>query len=474
MRQRLFKKYLFTATASFIFCLTVIMIIMAFVYNSYLAKDKYDSLDKSCEGVAEYINSALNDNRVQAPDRGLYYIMNNIARVDGYDIMITDSDGVVKLCVCNNSLVNGECEFVGKKIKSNISNIVKSKNGGSLDTLGIYKSQRYVSAIPLNSSQTGFIIATASATGVRVLMQRIARIYLLSAAIPIVLMFFALYTLSYRFTKPLKLMSQAAQAMAKGDFSRRIPVTSDDEIGELAVSFNQMTEALVQIEKMRRDFIANISHELKTPMTSIGGFVDGIIDGTIPPEKQGYYLQLVSEEVKRLSRMTEAMLSVSRLESSEFKLKKSQFDFSEMLLNIVIGQEQRIAERNYKIEGLDTITPIFINADKDLIYRVIYNLVDNAIKFTDESGTISFTTSVGANNFTFKIENTGDGIPPNELPHVFERFYKGDKSRSKVKDSTGLGLYIVKTIVKNHGGTINVSSVQNKFTSFVVTLPIGK
>lgn len=209
-------------------------------------------------------------------------------------------------------------------------------------------------------------------------------------------------------------------------------------------------------------------------MTTIGGFIDGIIDGTIPHNKQQYYLEIVHNEIKRLSRMVETMLSISRLESKESQLKLENFDFKEQVLGVVISQEQRIEQKGIDILGLDTLPDVTINADKDLIYRVVYNLVDNAIKFTDDGGNIKFNIKCDSKSLTFRIENTGKGIPQSELPYVFERFYKVDKSRSANKESTGLGLYIVKTIIKKHGGVISVSSVENRFTAFEFTLPLNK
>jgi signal transduction histidine kinase len=209
-------------------------------------------------------------------------------------------------------------------------------------------------------------------------------------------------------------------------------------------------------------------------MTTIGGFIDGIIDGTIPQEKQSYYLGIVHDEIKRLSRMVESMLNISRLESKETELKLEAFDFKEQVLGVVVSQEQRIVKKGLDIVGLDTLPDITIKADKDLIYRVVYNLVDNAIKFTNDGGKIEFNIKNDLNNLTFRIQNTGKGIPQGELPYVFERFYKVDKSRSANKESTGLGLYIVKTIIKNHGGAISVSSVEDKFTAFEFNLPIGR
>ena len=176
-----------------------------------------------------------------------------------------------------------------------------------------------------------------------------------------------------------------ASMAAKGDFSKRIPVTSDDEIGELAVSFNQMTNSLVQLEGMRKSFVANVSHELKTPMTTIGGFIDGILDGTIEPEKQSYYLQIVSDEVRRLSRLVQSMLSMAKLESGEFVLKPELFDFRELLCTIVISQEQRIEAEKIEITGLDGIekglqSPEAVNVN---LYKAEKSLTDTLQKLPD-------------------------------------------------------------------------------------------
>ena len=232
-----------------------------------------------------------------------------------------------------------------------------------------------------------------------------------------------------------------------------------------------MTNSLVQIEGTRRRFVANVSHELKTPMTTIGGFIDGIIDGTIPPEKQPYYLSIVSTEIKRLSRLVQSMLSLSKPESGEQQINRSDFDICDMVFKIVVSQEQRIAEREIGIEGLDQMPPTVVNADYDLIYQVIYNLVDNAVKFTDTGGTITFSVVSFENAVEFKIRNTGEGIDQKDLPFVFERFYKTDKSRSAVKDSTGLGLYLANTIIAIHGGKISVQSEVGRFTEFTFILP---
>ncbi len=477
MRQKLFKKQ-FGAIALIVFLsLSFILIILTFMYNNYLAEEKHKSLQKSCESVSDFIEYNLSQQEDDYDEYAVYYIMNNLSNVADVDIFVIDKSGVIQLCACEEWGENRGCEHTGTQIDARAIDALIADNKNTLSTLGVYTSPHYTAAKTIDNSRgekTGYVVATDSIDDVRNLMKRIAHIYIISAIVPLILMFVALSVTTYRLTRPLRLMSDAARAMTRGDFSRRIPVTSDDEIGQLAVSFNQMTNSLARLEDVRKSFIANVSHELKTPMTTIGGFIDGIIDGTIPQDRQNYYLGIVHDEIKRLSRMVESMLSVSRLESKETELKLENFDFKEQVLGVVISQEQRIEKKGINIVGLDTLPDITINADKDLIYRVVYNLVDNAVKFTNEGGKIEFKIKYDSKNLSFKIKNTGKGIPQSELPYVFERFYKVDKSRSANKESTGLGLYIVKTIIKNHGGVISVSSVENQFTAFEFNLPIGR
>lgn len=474
MRQKLFKKQ-FGAIALIVFLsLSAILIILTFMYNEHISDEKYKTLQKSCESINGFIEIGSEVEGEQYDDSSIFYIMNNIATVVDSDIFVTDQSGVIRICGCEAWNTEDGCEHKGSQLGVGEIDKVINEGGYGINTLEFYVDAHYtaVEAIEINGVKKGYIVAADSLDEAGELMKYITYIYVISAIVPLVLMFVALYFMTYRLTRPLRLMSEASKAMARGDFSRRIPVTRDDEIGQLAVSFNQMTNSLARLEEVRKSFIANVSHELKTPMTTIGGFIDGIMDGTIPPERQNHYLQIVHDEVKRLSRMVESMLSVSRLESKETELVKTDFDFKEQLIGIVISQEKRIADKDIIIEGLDGLGDITIKADKDLIYRAVYNLVDNAIKFTENGGKISFNIKLDSNNFIFRIENTGKGIPEVELPYLFERFYKVDKSRSSNKESTGLGLYIVKTIIKNHGGVITVSSVENQFTAFEFTLPI--
>ncbi len=466
MRLKLFKKYFFTTVAIVAGSLIVLMMILSVVLNNHITKSSYNMLNECCEQVADTVSSFSPDNT-----EGFVNIAVALSKVSGGDIFIADSKGTVQACACEEWSTEGKCMHSSYIIPRDIIERATADGNNEISTLNIYKFPQYVSAMSVGDDNEYYVFATSAVSESRELISQISRIYYLWAIVPLLFMVIAIYFMTYRLTKPLKSMSEAAKAMSKGDFSKRIPVTSDDEIGELAASFNMMTNSLSRLESMRRSFVGNVSHELKTPMTTIGGFIDGILDGTISPKEQDYYLGIVSQEVKRLSRLVNGMLSVARLESGEATLKKQDFDFYELLCNVMISQEQRIESKRLDIVGLDGLEKTDIYADKDMIYQVVYNLVDNAIKFTDDEGKISFELSATDTQLSFVITNTGKGIPQGELPFIFERFYKGDKSRSNVKNSTGLGLYIVKTIISAHKGKISVMSKENNFTAFKVTLP---
>ncbi len=468
MRLKLFKKY-FLLTVSIVgISLVALMMILSVVLNKHIADSQYKEQSFCCEQISK----SFTDFNYQEHGENFLDIAVPLSQVLDSDIFITDSNGAVVLCACGDWQESGKCMHSSYIIPNGIlSSIRESETFSRITTLNIYKFPQYVSARQMDENNKYFVFTTSPVSETSGILNRISRIYYLWAIIPLILMVIAIYFMTYRLTKPLKSMSEAAKAMAKGDFSKRVPVTSDDEIGELSASFNMMTNSLSRLESMRRSFVGNVSHELKTPMTTISGFIDGILDGTIKPENREYYLKIVSDEVKRLSRLVNGMLSVNKLESGESVLNVSEFDFYGLLCTIMISREQHIEEKRLTVEGLDTMQSVKLKADKDLLYQVVYNLVDNAIKFTNESGKISFSLSQNADSIIFTITNTGKGITANDLPYVFERFYKGDKARSNIKNSTGLGLYIVKTIVNAHKGEILVQSKENKFTTFTVIIP---
>jgi signal transduction histidine kinase len=268
-------------------------------------------------------------------------------------------------------------------------------------------------------------------------------------------------------------MTDAARKISSGNWKTRIQIKGNDEITVLADSFNQMVDNLENLEKMRRDFIGNISHELRTPMTSINGFIEGILDGTIPDDKQEYYLNIVKDEVKRLQRLVSDLLDIARMESGETKVNIIAFDICEVIRLSVIQLQQFIEDKNIIFRANFEQETMIVQADRDAIQRVMINLIHNAIKFTPENGSISVTVRNVKGKAEITVSDTGQGIPAEDIPFIFDRFHKADKSRGKDKTSVGLGLYIVKNILKAHNENVYVESEYGKGAAFTFYLPMG-
>lgn len=318
----------------------------------------------------------------------------------------------------------------------------------------------------------GYLFVCASGAALSAFLGQLVSNFLLSACVMLMCASVLTTVLMRRLTSPLHKISEAAQKFGGGDFSVRVEgVEGDDEIAALAGTFNTMAANLQAIDNSRAQFMGNIAHELRTPMTTIKGFIDGILDGTIPPELQNHYLQLVSQETGRLARLVQNMLDLSKLESGEYRVNARMFNIWEMITGAALSAEQRINDGRIELEGL-TMDKLLVYADPDLIHQVIYNLLDNAIKFTPEGGTIRFAVEKLGPEAEISIWNSGQGISAEALPFVFERFYKEDQSRGLHARGAGLGLHICKVLVKLSGGQIRVESEQGEWCRFVFTLPV--
>jgi len=279
-----------------------------------------------------------------------------------------------------------------------------------------------------------------------------------------------LYWTSLRISRPLSQMSEVSMRIAKGDYSQRVKVNSLDETGQLAVSFNAMADSLEKLEQMRRTFVANVSHELRSPLTSMRGYIQGILDKTIDSEDQEKYLKIALEETQRLSKLIDDLLNLSRMESEQFKLNFSIFDINEQIRRLLIAREESIESKGLQVEVDFEKEQCMVEADKDRIQQVIINLLDNAIKFNKEGGILLFKTWRHKDKVYIKIQDQGIGIPKEEIPHIWERFYQVDKSRSGQGRGTGLGLSIVKRILDEHNQNIWVNSKVGEGTAFIFSL----
>ena len=487
----MFTKYLSVSMIIVFLSFLVLGIVLMVILSNYWTNMQISDLEAKTESLAKY---AVSQYRVSTNAKGEITLLDvenhevfqgtldNTSAINNIDIIILDPEGNV------HTFSNPETHkyHLGSKVGPNIAAIAaetgKYSARGNLD--GFYEKDHFVVAMPLMLRQSettvgkyasdykvGVIIVTSDDPIFTNLAEMVLRWFILSSVVALLLSILAISVASYNMVKPLKQMAEAVKAFGKGDFSVRIKETTNDEIGELAVSFNNMAESLSSSENTRRSFVANVSHELKTPMTTISGFIDGILDGTIPPEKHTYYLDIVSAEIKRLSRLVHSMLNLSRIDNGELKINNQTFDIFNTLVTIVITFEYEIERKNIDIRGLDNIKSTLVYGDKDLLHQVIYNLIENAVKFTDDGGYIEFGITETASRVNFRIKNSGQGIKNSELPLIFERFYKTDKSRSKDKKGLGLGLYLVRSIIRKHGGDISAQSEYGNYTEFEFYIP---
>ena len=265
----------------------------------------------------------------------------------------------------------------------------------------------------------------------------------------------AVFVYVKKITRPLTAMAGAAGAMAKGDFDVRAPESRVKEIDELAVSFNAMAGQLSQLEDSRREFVANVSHELRSPMTSIQGFVEGMADGTIPPEEHPRYLAIVSDEIRRLSKLVTDLLALSRMEKKDAKLNYRDFDICELLRRVLIRRMNDVDRKGINIDAEFAEDTLMVTADPDRIEQVAVNLIDNALKFTPQGGEIAIRCAERGSEIAVTVADNGAGILPQDREHIFERFYTGNKAHTAGK-GTGLGLSICLRIMEQHGQTIRL------------------
>ncbi len=471
MFKSVFSKY-FTVTAAIIFSAFVLLAgTQALFARRYWLRDKRVLLSEHAANIAGFISESSLE---LLPDE--YIIPSSLAPTirrlaESFDGNAIVTDTSFQVLLCSEGV---PCTHIGERLPSNLHLALQNDSLFTVSRVGnFYDEAKYCSGATLYKDNTiiGYVLVTTSAAELFDYIAENIQIFLISALAILIVSFVVLYLMTYRFVRPLRQMATATRQFSQGDFSYRVKVRGKDEVAELATALNGMAVSLSSVEEMRRSFVGNVSHELRTPMTTISGFIDGILDGTIPPERQEEYLKIVSDETKRLSRLVRSMLDLSRIDSGQMKLNPVSFDLTAVACNTLVLFEQRIEDKDLQIEGIDTCGPQYVTADYDLMQQVVYNLVDNAVKFTEKGGHIRLLIFRKENRTYCMVRNTGTGIPATELPHIFDRFYKSDRSRGLDKSGTGLGLYIVKTLIDLHGGEITVSSREQEYCEFVFWLP---
>lgn len=438
------------------------------------AEQKKTQLETTVNNITVLLESNQDLYKHTGGEKLITLYLEQMASGSGSQLLLTDENGMILMQADGGEQEDGEVPQYRALSDDLIAELNENNVFFGLGTLnGLFSENYYIAGarcLDENGQPFAMIIAAASATETYSLMKDVMHSYLVIVFITLVLTLIISWFLSDILTRPLKGMVNAVKQFTRGDFDVRVAEDNRcDEVDELAVSFNQMISTLQQQEELSRSFVANVSHELKTPMTSISGFADGMLDGTIPPEKHMQYLEIISQESHRLSRMVLRMLETARIESGEIVVTPAPFDLSETALQVLLSFEKQIESKQLEMD-VDLADVLMANGDQDLIYRVVYNLVDNAVKFVNERGTLTVQTCVRDKMAYFMIRNTGSTIPEEDLPHVFDRFYKADRSRSMDRTGAGLGLYFVRSIVVLHGGDISVQS-NGGATEFSFTMP---
>ncbi len=467
MKDGLFKRCFSIFLTTLIGCTLFLGVAMLTFSGVNYTSQKQQLLESAASKAAEQASGSWNGTAFRYVE--VRTLLLQTASDYGVDVYITDIDGNI-ICCSEKDCHHGP-SAPPKALKSAKKNGEYSSGAYLKGLLG--RDADYVTGIPVEAGgeYVGFVFATTSIKPLLSYLYETMFTYLFSGGIMLLVAFIVIYTATMQLTAPLQEMSSAAERFGRGDFDARVKVEGDDEIAVLAKSFNQMAESLSEFEKNRRSFVANVSHDLRTPMTTIGGYIDGILDGTIPREQQDTYLEIVSQEVKRLSRLTSSLLQVMKLEENRNEdIELVSVDAREILINILFNMEQRIEEKKIHIPDLELPDLLYVKANKDMLHQVIYNLLDNAVKYTPEEGEIEIKASDDGNRTVMSIRNTGKGIAKEEQASIFERFYKTDKSRGIDKSGTGLGLYIVKMLTTGMGGTVEVDSDGETYTCFTVTL----
>ena len=468
-----FSRSFSTAASILLIALTLLGASFQLQVNNFLKESTVSGLQQDANVVAKLASAYSTSGSLN--DRDFLLNLDVVSRVTDADLVICDRRGTI--LICSEAIIG--CDHNGVSFNRDYIDRVISQNGDTATGIinGLYTEERYIVSQPISvkDEPVGVVIVSTPTASTTQIMNKISNIFLTASAFVVLVAVFAVSAFARRESRPMRDLARTANAFAHGNLEARVKIEEDcsGEMEELALAFNNMASSLQKSEYQRQEFVANVSHELKTPMTTIAGYIDGILDGTIPEHRQRYYLQIVSDETKRLSRLVRSMLDISQLQKEQGipEEKKMHFDLEECLGQVLITFEKKITDKGLDVEVDMPEHPVYTFANRDYVTQVIYNLIDNAVKFCPEGKTLGLKIREGGSKAYVSISNEGATIPPEELPLVFDRFHKLDKSRSQNRDGWGLGLYIVKTIVCSHGENISVSSKDGK-TEFTFTMPL--
>ncbi|MBO5257510.1 MAG: HAMP domain-containing histidine kinase [Clostridia bacterium] len=423
-------------------------------FNDYLNKSVYpikpmlDALDGTAENLVIFI----------ADGEGNVKLVGGSEQSDVY----AGEDGIVS---------SGEALTYPASVTAALRDSFGMSRNDKLDGFFPEKHFSYIQPITTkNGVVVGSVMACTMNSDMDDLLEAMIKTIIMSTLWLMLAALIAVYFITERLVSPIRAMSRAARAFAAGKFDVRIESSGNDEVAELATAFNNMANSMQHSTEVQRLFLANVSHDLRTPMTTIKGYIENIQSGAIPQDKVPHYLGVISTEVTRLSRLVSSLLDITKIQAGERKFDIKPFDICEMAREIIIFSEQRLEAKQLDVMFDADRDNMFVNADRESIHQILSNICDNAIKFSKDGGRYEVSIKDAGPKTVVSVYNEGIGIAEEELPYVFDRFYKSDKSRGLDKTGVGLGLFIARTIIEAHNETIKVESEYGKWCRFTFTL----
>lgn len=486
MFKSVFAKYVTVVMLIFAIGFTLLSFVMTSIVNNTLKDERAERMETVLDLCAGYVQDGLGS----CSEEGLANALEEMLTGDGSSVpaliaaatatdsdmtvLVTDLSGRALYSLCGEDISAVDGTVLPDEVRETV--LKKKTYLGVTACEGLASPQVLMRARLLSDGDGRIcgLLAVASDVGSdAAIAGELSKTVVSSALLVLLAVLIAVYSISERVTSPLRSMCNATQQFAKGNFDVRVPVPSNgqDEVAQLARAFNSMAESLENLEELRNTFIANVSHDLRTPMTTIIGFIEEIRDGVIPEAEEDHYLEIISNEAKRLLRLVSFLLDLSRIQAGDRKFKPTPFDICEMGRVILISFEQQIDEKQLEVSFDCDEDRMTVLADRDAIYQIFYNICHNAVKFSREGGALSIRIRADRDRkVVVSVYNEGSGIPKADLPYVFDRFYKSDKSRGLDKSGVGLGLFIAKTIIQAHGEQIRVESEEGEWCEFLFTL----
>lgn len=469
-RKTLYLKFILAYLAFGLISFFLITTLFARLTFNHLIKDKAAALYKEATLISTRYADSIYDSSLQADD-----VRDQLEAIDTFtqsEIWIINPDG--------HLLYNSTDMTVDKDNTVTIEHFNPTDTGNDYymvgDFYGNFEEDVLSVISPINSDFRirGYVVMHYGVDEIRESRDKLLNIYYMALGIMFVLSLFVLIVFTVVVYRPLKKITKATEEYADGNLTHQIEVNKDDEIGHLAASLNYMASELSKGEDNQKQFIANVSHDFRSPLTSIKGYIEAMADGTIPPEMSGKYLNIVLNETERLTKLTNSLLSLNNLNTKGMHLDISDFDINAVIKNTAATFEGTCKQKRIRFKLVLCGESLYVSADMGKIQQVLYNLIDNAIKFSDSNSDIKLETSEKNDTVFVSVKDSGIGIPKESQKLVFDRFYKTDLSRGKDKKGTGLGLAITKEIINAHHENINVISTVGVGTEFIFTLPKSK